>query len=212
MGDADCSPLGLLLLGVREQKESTPYTNIVDVRSILNDITECNLNILRGNNYIIRVPYRWIPAFSGDNQNTKPCPMITGEGDLVRINAVFYPDMVLALTHEAKIAFDNLYFALRHKMIKINITPGKLVYIDNRVALHSRDRFTAQYDANGAAYRWIQRLFIMPNLWPMQNFSKVGPRVFDPGNSAYPNLAINNQILYNDALNDFDSNCSQNIQ
>lgn len=106
--------------------------------------------------------------------------MLSGVANLLRVNAVFYPDMIVSLTEEAQKALDRFYVALKSVVLKIAITPGRLVYVDNRIALHSRDKFTARYDENKCAYRWLQRLFIMSDLWSLRNFSKVGDRVFNP--------------------------------
>ena len=105
--------------------------------------------------------------------------MISKEGGILEVNAVFYPTMVTPMSISAENALNNFYNILKKLVIKLDITPGKLVYIDNRFSLHSRDKFIALYDNNGYPYRWLQRLFIMPNLWALQNFRKIGNRVFN---------------------------------
>lgn len=184
LGADSYSPLGLLLLGVRQNNagntSALPYTNIVNARDAISKLCNRDLEILRGSNYLIHVPYRWRKSFANIGESTVPCPMISGEGSTLQTNAVFYPEMVTPLSNDAKIALDNFYNLLKSMIVKVNISPSKLVYIDNRFALHSRDKFTATYDEEGCSHRWIQRLFIMPNLWSLQNFSKVGSRVFNP--------------------------------
>lgn len=182
LGNHDYSPLGLLLIGVREQKHDNnyPYTNIADARLALNKLNKNDIEILKSNSYIIKLPHRWRQAFANIKDCTYPCPMISGNMNTFRVNAVFYPEMVIALNAQAKTAFNNFYTALRNVMVRINITPGKLLYIDNQIALHSRDKFIARYDQNQTAYRWVQRLFIRSNLGSLQTFSHNRTRVFNP--------------------------------
>ncbi len=183
IGQESYSPLGLLLLGLRHQKsvinQTSPYTNIVDARQAIDRLSKHDLDILKKNNYILHIPYRWRKGFTNKKQCTEPCPMISKEGGILEVNAVFYPNMVTPMSISAENALNNFYNILKKLVIKLDITPGKLVYIDNRFSLHSRDKFIALYDNNGYPYRWLQRLFIMPNLWALQNFRKIGNRVFN---------------------------------
>jgi len=96
------------------------------------------------------------------------------------VTVAFYPDMVLASNQLAQQALDNLYRALNQVAFGIQITPGRLVLINNYFALHSRERFTPGFDENGCAYRWIQRLFVAPDLWNFRSFTRLHERVFDP--------------------------------
>lgn len=108
------------------------------------------------------------------NENTLLCPMLFGPLSLPRVSTVFYPDIIVLLVNpRAKRAFDNLYQAIKR-------VSGKLVFIDNRFALHSREKFLPQYDNNGTSYRWLQCLFITKSLWGFRGFKKIGSRVFDP--------------------------------
>ena len=181
MSEDDCSPMAMFLMGVRsDQKESGPKTYVSDSREALKLLDNETLNILRTNNYIIKLPYRWRGAFNKRKENTDLCPIITGPLKMPRLSAVFYPDMVLAVNDPAKQAFNNLYKAVKSVAYATHITPGKLVYIDNRYMLHSRENFTATYDESGLPYRWVQRLFITSNLWNLRSFKCKGERIFDP--------------------------------
>lgn len=175
----DCSPMSLLLLGIRYD-ETGPKTRIADAREALNLLSDSDIDALYENNFIIRLPYRWRSAFENNRENTELCSMLSGPLHLPRVSTVFYPDMVLPVNSKSKKAFMNLHDAIKRISIEINITPGKLVLIDNRFTLHSRDKFSAKYDGNGMPYRWIQRLFITKNLWAFRGFQKIGERVFNP--------------------------------
>jgi alpha-ketoglutarate-dependent taurine dioxygenase len=64
--------------------------------------------------------------------------------------------------------------------VRLEIAPGTLVYIDNRITLHSREAFSASFDAAGRAKRWVQRVFIAPSLWTHRKLVRSKHRVFQP--------------------------------
>lgn len=180
MSDDDCSPMGMLLLGVRRDPLNVgPKTYVADARKALRLLSESDIQNLRDKNFIIRLPYRWRGVFC-KSENTSLCPVITGPASEPRMSAAFYPDMVLPVNEKGRNAFNALYEALKAISIGITITPRKLVYIDNRFAFHSREKFSATYDENGFPYRWVQRLFLTSNLWNFREFGRKGERVFDP--------------------------------
>lgn len=186
VSEDDCSPRGMFLLGIRKDRNSIgPKTFVSDARKALHLLDEDDIKTLYEKNFIIRLPYRWRRAFSSGKENTELSPMISGSFDLPRLSAVFYPDMVLPVNERAKKAFDNLYQALKSVAVGVDITPGKLMYIDNRFVLHSREKFSPTYDENDNPYRWVQRLFITSSLWNFRGFPCAttvdGGRVFNPG-------------------------------
>jgi len=182
MPEGDYSPMGLIFLGIRNDETTRgPSTFVSDARLALKKLSEEDLEILYGRNFIIKLPFRWREALES-KENTDLCPMVSGPIDFPRMSAVFYPNMVLAVNDKAKIAFENLYKAIKAVSIGIQITPGKLMYVDNRLALHSREKFEATYDEDNMPYRWIQRLFIAPNLWNLRSFSSLKGRVYIPTN------------------------------
>jgi hypothetical protein len=105
---------------------------------------------------------------------------VTGPAGTPRITAAFYPDMVLPVNQGASAALENFYRAIKQVSLGIDITPGRLVIINNLFTLHSRDRFSPRYDENDCAYRWLQRIFVAPSLWNFRAFCHRGERVFDP--------------------------------
>lgn len=179
MAEDDCSPQGICLLGIREDIQG-PKTYVADARQALALLSGNDLKTLYGKNYIIRLPYRWRKAFREETENTELCSLISGPINMPRLSAVFYPDMVLPVNHSASKAFSNLYEAVKSVSMGINITPGKLLFIDNRFTLHSREKFSPSYDPEGCPYRWVQRLFITSSLWNFRKFTTIGERVFNP--------------------------------
>ncbi|WP_337249614.1 TauD/TfdA family dioxygenase [Burkholderia sp. KCJ3K979] len=106
--------------------------------------------------------------------------MLSGPLDAPRVTVAFYPDMVLAVNTRAQEALANLYRAVREVSFGVQVSPGKLVLINNHFTLHSRDRFDPQYDENDRAFRWVQRVFVARSLWNFRAFTPLQARVFDP--------------------------------
>jgi len=174
MEDFNFSPLGLLLTGVRHDPQG-PLTRLADVRSALNLLEQETIECLRKPDFRIKVPYRWR---CGDITQTEPVPLLRGNLNLPEVSAVFYPDMIETKNSSATDAMANLYQAIQKVSFGVEIKPGTLIYIDNRFTLHSRDKFNGSFDDNQKPMRWVQRVFISPNLWNHRNLVQIKPRVF----------------------------------
>jgi hypothetical protein len=181
MPEGDTSPLALLLLGIRtEPGVDGPKTHVADARVALRLLDAGDISYLRGEHFVIRVPYRWRGATPRPRDNTDLRPLVTGPEEAPRVTAAFYPDMVLPVNQAARTALDNFYRAIKEVSVGIHITPGRLVIINNLFTLHSRDRFTPSFDENDRAYRWVQRIFLANSLWNFRSFQQSAERVFDP--------------------------------
>ncbi|SEK40646.1 Taurine catabolism dioxygenase TauD, TfdA family [Variovorax sp. YR750] len=183
MPEGDTSPLALLLLGLRaapEGEDRGPFTRVADARLALARLSDEDLEALYGRNFIIRVPYRWRGATPTPRDNTDLSPVLSGPLELPRVTVAFYPDMVLPVNQRARTALENFHREVRAVSEAIDIKPGRLVFVNNRFALHSRDSFVPSFDANDRAYRWVQRIMVTTNLWNFRSFGKRQERVFDP--------------------------------
>ncbi|WP_244306356.1 TauD/TfdA family dioxygenase [Paraburkholderia lacunae] len=96
--------------------------------------------------------------------NTDLSVVLSGPVESPRVTVPFYPGMMLAANTRAKLALDDLYQAIRQVSFGVQVTPGRLVLINNTFTLHSRDRFIPEDDDNGRAHRWVQRVFDPKNL------------------------------------------------
>lgn len=179
MPEGDTSPSALLLLGIRGEPDGGPYTRISDARCALRLLSRNDIEQLYGRHYIIRVPHRWRGATPTPRDNTDLTSIISGPLDAPRVTVAFYPDMVLAVNAAAQTALANFYRAVREVAFGVQITPGKLILINNYFSLHSRDKFVPQYDPEGRAYRWVQRVFVTRSLWNFRAFKGLHDRVFD---------------------------------
>ncbi|QZX80816.1 TauD/TfdA family dioxygenase [Metapseudomonas otitidis] len=171
------SPLGLILTGVRHDN-SGPMTRVADARQALQTLCSDDIETLRSALFRIKLPYRW-RSYLNTSIETDPVPVLSGRVDLPDVSVVFYPGMISAINKEAERSLQNFYSAIKSVAIGIDIKPGKLIYIDNRIALHSRDSFQPSLDENGTPYRWVQRVFVATNLWLHRELKPFKHRVFD---------------------------------
>jgi len=179
MEDFNFSPLGLLLAGVRHDPQG-PLTRLVDARAALNLLDNETIQCLRKPEFCIKLPYRWR---NNNTVQTDPVALLRGHPNLPEISAVFYPDMVEPQTISAANAMASFYKAVRKTAFALDIKPGTLIYIDNRLTLHSRDKFDSSFDDLGNPMRWVQRVFVSPNLWNHRNLTQVKSRVFQKSDS-----------------------------
>lgn len=179
ISEDDYSPSGIFFLGIRIDETIEPTkTFIADTRKAIKLLSPYDLKILYGENYYLNLPHRWREIFS--NEAMVKCSVLRGTLNKPRVSVAFYSHMMLPINHAAKTALTHFHQAIKETAEVIQITPGKLIYVDNRFTLHARERFTPTYDSQGCPYRWIQRVFVSPSLWAFRNFQTVGGRVFLP--------------------------------
>ncbi|MGE6628323.1 TauD/TfdA family dioxygenase [Bacillus pumilus] len=177
MGTNNFSPSGLLLTGVNNDPKK-PLTRLSDARKALRLLSEQDIEQLSHPLYRIKVPYRWRVSTPVELQETSPSPIIKGTIDLPEVTAAFYPDMVAPINNLAATSLENFRNAIRKVSFGIDVTPGRLVYINNRFTFHSRDAFKPTLDKSGNPIRWLQRIFIAPDLWNHRTLEPVKDRVF----------------------------------
>ncbi|ASL86721.1 taurine catabolism dioxygenase TauD [Serratia marcescens] len=171
------SPMGLLLAGVRRDPHS-PMTRISDSRLAIAQLSREDVETLASPLYSIKLPYRWRQSTQAGREETALVPLISQNHVLPDVSAVFYPGMIAASTPRAEAALERFYGLVKENAIGIDICPGDLVYIDNRFALHSRDKFTPSFDERDTPLRWVQRVFISASLWNHRNLNQVEERIF----------------------------------
>lgn len=184
--DGNLSPTGLTLNGVQHDHlaNPTPKTRICDSRLALECMKDSDREILKGNNYKIKVPMRWRTQA---NQETQPSPIIKGCSKQPEVAVAFYPDMVKPISKEASDVLEKFYHHVKEKSEAVDIKPGTMLYTDNRFTMHSRDKFQASYNEKGRALRWVQRVFVKDSLWPMRFAQQEKERILDPSNTISTN-------------------------
>ena len=170
------SPDGLLLQGVRHD-HAAPKTHIADGVKTLALLDSDDIALLRESRFLIKPPTRWRDSLK---ITCELCPLISGPKDNPNLSVAFYSDMVTPQGKEATATYARFYEAAKAASVWVDIKPGMMVYTDNRLALHSRDGFKANYDANGRAMRWLQRTFLKDSLFNFREFEREKDRVFNP--------------------------------
>ncbi|WP_375639239.1 hypothetical protein [Bartonella sp. MF74HXZ] len=80
---------------------------------------------------------------------------------------------------KAKEALNHFYEAMKTVSFGIDVQLGRLLYIDNRMALHSGGKFFGSFDSYENSMRWIQRVFVSADLWNHRYVKQIKERVFD---------------------------------
>ena len=71
----------------------------------------------------------------------------------------FYGDMTSAGDAGGRAALAEFEAELEAQAVALEILPGTMVIISNRVAAHGRGSFEAGFTPVGLPYRWLQRVF-----------------------------------------------------
>jgi len=175
--DDDCSPSGLLLLGIRREPTTPVYTYFSDVRLALQLLDPQTIYILRSPLFNIKLPYRWRDALK--QIMTKKVSLISGPELAPRAHAAFYNDIIDCQNTQAEMALQQFHNAVKAVSAEINLQPGQLIYINNKIAFHARSAFKPIYNAYGVGNRWLQRVCISSDLWPMRRFKNIN-RIYYP--------------------------------
>lgn len=177
-GERNFSPLGLLLTGVRSDPNG-PLTWVSDARDAMALLSAADIATLRRPLYFIRVPYRWRTGQVNSPDETHPVAIVKDTAAHPDITAAFYPGMMRCETVEAQEALDRFYIAIKKVGFGLDIKPGRLLYVDNRSTLHSRDAFKSGTDSLGNPLRWVQRVFVAQSLANHRHLTARHPRVFE---------------------------------
>ncbi|MEZ9291287.1 TauD/TfdA family dioxygenase [Vibrio lentus] len=178
-----CTPKGLLIGGLRNEINTPPFTQVSDARVALKRLTDEQVKVLQSKAFIIRVPKRWREVLPEKHIQTNPVPMVEGSIERPIVNAAFYDDMVDPITSEASQAFEAFREAIKDVGLNFVVEEGTAIFINNRVALHSRTAFEPHFDENDRPSRWLQRVFVTDHLWGFRDWQCDKDRVFTPGNN-----------------------------
>ncbi|WP_196888806.1 TauD/TfdA family dioxygenase [Aureivirga sp. CE67] len=177
----DCSPKALMFMGVRQQ-ENPPHTPITDTREALKLMAKKEIEELMSSHFRVKLPYRW--RNHGENYNiltTDFIPLIEYKEGFLLTNGAFYGDMLFEpKTTEAERVAQKFKEALETVKFRPIVTPGEIIIVDNRVMYHSREPFTALFNEEGHAHRWIQRLFVTEDISRFADWDIKSDRVFAP--------------------------------
>lgn len=106
------------------------------------------------------------------------CPSFKGTVNS-QISTLFFIRACESHSQKKPRSFKSFYESLKAVSFGINVQPRRLLYIDNRMALHSRDQFWGSFDRYKNPIRLIQRVFVSADLWNRQYVEQIKERVFD---------------------------------
>ncbi len=182
-------PTGLGPIGVSGEPGARPATVIADARLAKALVGSSCENVLRQDRFWLRLPQRW--RGSGRAEVIQ-ASIITRHGADESYAFAFYGDMVAARDREASLQLEAFRQALHDVAFEVRIEPGIMVMIDNRIAAHGRTAFQSSFTAEGALYRWVQRVVWASDLTRFSSWTVRHPAVFAP-----PSASLLGQVAIN---------------
>ena len=141
----------LALLCLRGDHDGSAGLQVASIRRALPLLPDDVVSVLAEPRFVTAAP----PSFGAAAGDAVPQPVLHGSID--------DPDLVVdfaatrALDRVADRALTALGSALTSVGQTVVLSPGDLVIVDNRVAVHGRTAFTPRYDGRD---RWLQRSFV----------------------------------------------------
>lgn len=154
----DFSPKALMLTGVSEQTVGGPATPVAIAARAVARLSDADRTVLRNACAILKAPQRW--RDHAEIQDIGPVPVILGPAGREQVVAAFYGDLTRPAFEAAAGPLERLEAELNAVAIPLQIVPGRMVHLANGRVLHGRTDFEAEFDAEGRARRWIQRVFL----------------------------------------------------
>lgn len=145
----------LMLNCLRPDHDRQALTHVVDVGAIYSFLSEEDIALLRQAEFIVQAP-----ASFHQTAKDVSTPVLLGDEGAPELRLNF--NAMLARSDAAKSALDRLKEALRRETMAVALGPGDMLMVNNRRAVHGRNRFTPRYDGYD---RWLQRLYIRETIW-----------------------------------------------
>lgn len=121
------------------------YTYILPVRSIINNVTETELEMLKtplwNTGVDLSFKLNGHEFIEGDIRG--PMSIIIGDKDPL---LVFDQDLMTGITESSNEMIKKIVDIYYKHRLSHNLTPGEIVFIDNNRAVHGRSPFTPNYD------------------------------------------------------------------
>lgn len=147
--------LGLYCL--KSDHKKIAKTSTASIRNVINTIPGKIVDILRKPLFRMRIAHSFVGT--DDVLLASPKPILSGEYSDPEICVNFYG--TIGIDEASNEALQYLKNSLERAMIDIALSPGDLLIIDNRIALHARTSFEPKYDGSD---RWLQRMFVVSDI------------------------------------------------
>ncbi|WP_433393080.1 TauD/TfdA family dioxygenase [Micromonospora sp. KLBMP9576] len=137
------------LLGLRPDHDHEAGLLIASVREAAELLPEDTRAVLAERRFVTTAP-----ASFGASGTPTPHAVLEGDGEDPDVRVDF--TSTSALDPRAAAAIDEFGQAVRSVCRTVELLPGDLVVVDNRITLHGRTSFRPRYDGRD---RWLQRAF-----------------------------------------------------
>ncbi len=169
-------PDGLVLVGVSADPIGNPPTMVADARAAYDAATPDTQERLQ-QDVALKVPERWRASFS---ETSVRAPVVRCTHGVRDFAFAFYGDMTTAPDRSGQMALAEFEAKLVAQAVAIEVVPGTMAIVNNRVAAHGRGEFEASFTTEGLPCRWLQRVFWSRNIDRFEMLRQVSPRVFTP--------------------------------
>lgn len=139
------------LICLRQDHDKLARTASASIRRALPLLPQTVIDVLRRPDFRIRLS----SSFGDEDRYAAPQPVLTGGCSVPDVCVDMHASQ--PLTDSAAWALGQLRKALESVAVEVALTPGDLLIVDNRTALHARTAFTPRYDG---ADRWLRRMFV----------------------------------------------------
>lgn len=138
------------LLCLRPAHEGQVGTRVASIRRALPLIDDASRAILHEDRFVTAAP----PSFRLASRSA-PRPVLEGSADDPDLCVDFHA--TTALDEQAARALARLREALTEVRADLVLSPGDMVFLDNRLVVHGRVGFQPRYDGSD---RWLHRVFV----------------------------------------------------
>lgn len=152
-------PNYLVLWALRSSPNERVATRYAEITAALQLLDEATVAILREPRFQLLVATIVDPG-PGDPDRSEPVALVSGPAHAPELR--LHATRTEALDPEAALALEALVSALNRVGVDIELTPGRMLIINNRRGVHGRNAFTPTYDGSD---RWLLRSYLLSDPW-----------------------------------------------
>jgi L-asparagine oxygenase len=167
-------PHFILLVCLRGDAQGDARTTVASATVMCRHLNPETLAVLRAPVFQLRAPQSFDNGL-GEVRWSEPRPILAGPAELPEICVNL--NGVRATTPQAEQALAAVHTVLQRPGVvqSVCLTPGDMLVVNNRKALHGRTPFTPRFDGRD---RWLQRCYVRSDLWDGRTNPGAPIRVF----------------------------------
>jgi L-asparagine oxygenase len=159
------APDFVLLLGLRCTADRVAATLFVEAKAVCDELSDQQLDCLRGANYRLMAPYSFTRGADGSRPLSPLVPLLRGPVDAPSL-AFDSACGVQAASPAAEKALAALVAVCEKDSVhqQVRLGPGDLLVLNNNRCAHARSAFKANFDGRD---RWLKRAYVRHSIWPL---------------------------------------------